>query len=418
MSVTRISVAHRIGLDGLDAGPATIEIDPTGRITDLHPYLDADGGDLSAIPLLADAHMHLAISDGITEDPAFHTPDRVDAQLLHLAARGIGHVHSLGTDQSWLQDRLRRRLRDGDPGARAFGYSAGTGFGAQNGWPPDLTLPEPRFRPRDSAEARRDIRALAEAGGRTLKLWVDDLGGTVPKIPEPVIRAIADEARNRGIVTFAHVYFHVDAALLVSAGIDVLAHAVRDRPMEAPLLDAMAEKGTILVPTLSREEAELNFSSSQNPYFDNPFFLRSEHDLMPRLRDTRFSDDPEAPRTRLRIATENVSRAHAAGVAIGMGTDSGFRMKLLGFAQHRELQLLREAGLPTSACLAAGLAVNRRLFASALSPVEVGVPASFFLVAGDPTTDIRATEAIREVWVGGERLPGSASPAAAPDARP
>lgn len=411
-----ITVDHIIDLDGCDQGSGEIDIGPSGDIAAVRAAAGAEAGrrggvgeegvELSAIPLLGDSHMHLGISDGVNEQVNFHALDLVDVQLRHLAVSGVGHVHSLGTDQVWLQRRLRERLASGDAGEKAFGYSAGIGFGAVDGWPPELTAPEVRFRPVEAGVARGQVRKLADLGCRTLKVWVDDFGGTVPKIPTPVIRAIFDEARQCGITTFAHVFFHEDAEVLVSLGVDVLAHSVRDKTMSAALIDLMLRKGTTLVPTLSREEAELAFSLKVNPYLSHEFFLTCERDQIGRLRGARFSDDPDTPKQRLEIGLENVARAYAAGVPIGLGTDSGFKMKLLGFAQHRELELLSQAGMRPTDCLKAALEISQRLFATGLSAIKPGVPASFFVVEGDPGVDVRATQHVREVWVCGKRLSG------------
>lgn len=406
-AVTSIEVDHLTGLDGADQGPAVIEIGPSGEILSVQTHgspVSDDASGLSAIPLLADAHAHLGISDGVTESPEFHTLAHVDAQLRHLARRGVGHILSLGTDQRWLQERLRRRLASGEAGDRAFGYSAGVGFGAVNGWPPEMTYPELRFRPTEPELARHQVRELAGIGCRILKIWVDDFGGTVPRIPLEVVRAIVDEAHQCAILTFAHVHFHQDAQALVALGIDVLAHSVRDRLMDVALIDGMAEKGVTLIPTLSREEAELAFSLEPNPYMRNAFFLASERDLVPLLRDKTFSNDPQKPGKRLETALENVARAHAAGIPIALGTDSGFKMKLQGFAQHRELQLMNQAGMSPSACLKAALQNNQRLFATGMTAIAAGELASFFVVKGNVQKNIQATECITEVWVSGKRL--------------
>jgi hypothetical protein len=409
VNTNTIRVEHIIRLDGSDQGPAVIEVGPSGEIQTVCPEkrpLLRDAIELTAIPLLADSHAHLGISDGLTERMEFHTLERIDAQLRHLAVRGFGHVHSLGTDQRWLQQRLKSRLASGDANEKAFGYSAGIGFGAVEGWPPELTFPEPRFRPQEPGAARKQVRELAGLGCRTLKIWVDDFGGKTPKIPMNIVEAIVDEARNCGIITFAHVFFHADAEALVSLGIDVLAHSVRDKLMEPSLIESMSEKGVTLVPTLSREESEIAFSLEDNPYLHDRFFLSSEKDLINELRGMKFLDDPDLPMKRLDIAMQNIDRVQTAGVAIGLGTDSGFKMKIQGFAQHRELELLNKAGLTPANCLRAGLEINQRLFGTGMVAIEPGELASFFVVEGNPLTDIRATQRIREVWVCGKRLSG------------
>src|SRR6516165_7757370 len=78
-----IVVDHVIGLDGGDQGPAAVTIGPSGEILTVRPERPADlakTNELTAIPLLADSHAHLAISDGATEQVGFHTLACVDAQ--------------------------------------------------------------------------------------------------------------------------------------------------------------------------------------------------------------------------------------------------------------------------------------------------------------------------------------------------
>ncbi|SEP29767.1 amidohydrolase family protein [Amycolatopsis saalfeldensis] len=409
MTLTDITVDHRVGLDGRDRGPAVIRIDSSGEIASVSDRAAASpGGEVrTAIPLLADAHAHLGLSDGVEESGDFHTLDHIDRQLGEAARFGIGHVHSLGTDQRWLTTRLIRRLRAGEPGGRAYGYSAGIGFGAVGGWPPELTSPEPRFRPVEAGDARRLVRDMAGLGVRTLKIWIDDLGGSVPKTPVAIAEPIVEEARESGITTFAHVKNHVDAEALVELGIDVLAHSVRDRLLSEDLLDAMARSGTTLVPTLSREDAELSFSLPENPYPKVPLFRTVAGPArLARLGSLRLEFDPADPGHRLEIALENVARAQGRGIAVGLGTDAGFRAKLLGFAEHRELELLGQAGLSTEFCLRAGLDVAQRIFATALTDIVPGAPASFFVVRGNPYDDISATQDIKQVWLAGKSLAG------------
>ncbi|GAA4685967.1 amidohydrolase family protein [Frondihabitans cladoniiphilus] len=400
---------HHAGLGGGDLGPAHITIGPDGSVDSVRPWAppvpaEAGGPELTAIPLLADSHLHLGISDGVHDDPDFHTIDHIDGQLEQLARFGIGLAHSLGTDQPWLTETLVER-RAADPLGRAVGHSAGVGFGAVDGWPPELTRPRLRYRPTEPEQARGYVRDLAAQGCTTVKIWTDSFGGTVPKTLTAIARAIIAEAHDHGITTFAHVKDHADAESLVELEVDVLAHSIRDRPISDRLLDSMAVHGTTLVPTLSREEAEFAFSTLHNPYLEDDSFRRAAGPRgVERLRHERLSVDPAHPARSLEIALENVRRTHTHGIDVGLGTDSGFRFKLLGFAQHRELELLTRAGLSTSAALGAGLAVNRRLLGAEQTGIDSTGPASFFIVEGDPWKDIRATQSIEEVWISGRRI--------------
>ena len=124
MCATQLAFDHVVSLNGRDLGPARVEVGPSGEIWTVRPGRRSDPArtsELTAIPLLADAHAHLAISDGVTDDVAFHTLERVDAQLRHLAVRGIGHILSRGTDQRWRRARLRPGLARGTAAKRLSG---------------------------------------------------------------------------------------------------------------------------------------------------------------------------------------------------------------------------------------------------------------------------------------------------------
>jgi hypothetical protein len=405
-----LQVQHLVALDGSDRGSSAITIGPDGMIESVEQTPSQPGGreELTAIPLLADSHAHLGISDGLRDAVTFHNVPHIERQLRTLARFGTGHVHSLGTDQRWLTQRLNRRLAAAEPARGAYGYSAGVGFGAVDGWPPELTTPELRFRPQDPALARAAVQDMAELGCRTLKIWVDDFDGTVPKTPIGIAEAIVDEAHRAGLRTFAHVKYHQDAEALVGVGVDVLAHSVRDGEMQDDLLERMAITGIFLVPTLSRDEAEYLFSAPENPYLASQFFIDvAGPRRFEALTTESFSSDPVTPSERLRIALANVKKAHDFGVRIGLGTDSGFRMKILGFAQHRELELLRLAGLSPEACFQSALENNQLLFASRMTAIAAQAPASFFVVRGNPYERISDTQNIHQVWLNGEKLIGS-----------
>lgn len=413
MPERRVVVDRVIRLDGTATERRCVVIGEDGKVravvpagmsqgSSAAPVLDRAG--CTALPLLADAHVHLGISDGVTESPELHRLDVIDAQLQHYLRHGIGHVLSLGLDQPWLQEVLQRRLAEGGPGpALASAYSAGTGFGAVDGWPPELTAPERRFRPQTVEAARAQVAGLAARGVRALKIWVDDFGGTMPKIPRPVIRSIAEAARRLAITTFAHVYFRDDAADLVEAGIDVLAHSIRDVPIDAAFARTISESGATLVPTLVREETDLAFAQADNFYLDDPLYRQSAGDLIGPLRLLGSTGEPARLSRNLENAMVNLRTCVEAGVPVGLGTDSGFRTKLGGFAEHRELELMHAAGLAASDCLKAGLQTGKRLFATALTDIAAGEPASFLIVRGNPLADIRTTRNVVDVWVRGER---------------
>ena len=57
-----------------------------------------------------------------------------------------------------------------------------------------------------------------------VKIWVDDRGGTVKKLPPAVYTAAIDEAHRHGLLTITHTFELDDVKAIMRAGIDGLAH--------------------------------------------------------------------------------------------------------------------------------------------------------------------------------------------------
>jgi imidazolonepropionase-like amidohydrolase len=79
--------------------------------------------------------------------------------------------------------------------------------------------------------------------------------GTVPNKMNPIIyKAVIDEAHANHLRVAAHIYYLDDAARLVNDGIDILAHGVRDKPVDTSLIKAMKARGVWYIPTLGLDE--------------------------------------------------------------------------------------------------------------------------------------------------------------------
>jgi imidazolonepropionase-like amidohydrolase len=112
-------------------------------------------------------------------------------------------------------------------------------------------------------------------------------------------------------------------------------------------------------------------------------------------------------RAALEMGLQNVRTLHAAGVKLSFGTDSGaMPTRLAGFAEHRELQLLVEAGLtPMEAIVCATRNAAETIGDSdqrgALAP---GKRADFVVLGANPLDDIRNTTKIEAIWHGGRKV--------------
>jgi hypothetical protein len=196
------------------------------------------------------------------------------------------------------------------------------------------------------AEARRDVQDLAAHKPDFIKIWVDDRNGTVEKLKPNLYRAIIDEAHAHHIRVMAHIASLDDAKDLLRAGIDGFGHAVRDRDIDDELLAMLRQRRDVFfVVTLWGERNAI--------YDEKPAWLSE-----PILRDTLssgeiaqladgFSRATPPQRESARRLLKNVATLSAAGVPLGLGTDTGGVTGggYFGLASQIELELRRHAHL-------------------------------------------------------------------------
>jgi len=97
-----------------------------------------------------------------------------------------------------------------------------------------------------------------------------------------------------------------------------------------------------------------------------------------------------------------VKMVHDLGGRLVVGSDTPMPFVVPGPSIHQELERMVGAGVPPlSAIHAATGSAAEALVPPDLGKVAAGALADLVLVAGDPSTDITATRAIRKVIKGG-----------------
>jgi imidazolonepropionase-like amidohydrolase len=241
---------------------------------------------------------------------------------------------------------------------------------------------------------------------------VDDNLGTGAKMPPEVYRAVIDEAHRLGLRVAAHIFYLVDAKALLRAGVDMIAHSVRDRDIDDEFVQLMKARDVPYVPTLTRELATFVYESTPQ-FFTDPLFLReADPAVVARLREparqetTRTSASARAYKAALVVAKRNLKRAADAGVLIAMGTDSGaFPERFEGYFEHLEMAMMAEAGLtPAEILRAATVNAARALGVEVVGRLTPGSWADFVVLDRDPLEDIRHTRSIASVWIAGNQV--------------
>jgi len=361
------------------------------------------------MPALINLHGHLGLSSNGADSAAGHyKQENVVKQLNKYLSYGIGTVASFGQDEDPIYS-VRDAQHAGTVGGARM-YTGGHGFLEYTGkaYPNDS-----RYRPQTADEARADVRELAAHHPDYIKMWVDDGLGRGTKMQPAVYQAIIDEGHKQHIRVFAHEFYLGDAKALLAAGLDGFAHSIRDQPVDDDLIKTMKAKGTFLIPTLVRDEVLFAYADNL-PWLNDPFFLAGlEPGALAIIRSPenieKGSKDPDIAKYRagLQMAKKNLKTLSDAGVKVAFGTDSGIPTRFPGYFEHRELQLMVEAGLTPMQAIVAATGTNADILGGAkqFGTLQAGRRADFMVLDANPLDDIHNTEKLSAVWQAGKTVP-------------
>jgi len=363
------------------------------------------------MPGIINLHGHLGNTLELTQDPKNFTRDNVEKQLKLYASYGVTSIVSMGTDGDLIFP-MRAEQRAGRPHMTRI-FTAGRGFTGVGGYPTTAQgMKGVPFEVATTAEVDRDVAQLADEKVDLVKIWVDDHLGREKKIPLDLAKAIIAEAHKHGLKVAAHIFYLDDAKALVNAGLDGLAHSVRDKPVDDELIASMKKRGAFQeAATLTREESTFIFAKP-GPLLDDPFFTRGvSQGVLAILRSPAYQNkvaaDPDYAKYPgfLQTAMQNLKKLADSGVMIGFGTDSGPPGRFQGYFEHWELQLMTEAGLtPMQVITAATHNAAAFLRAKDLGTLERGKWADLIVLGKNPLDDIRNTRSIEMVMIAGNKI--------------
>jgi imidazolonepropionase-like amidohydrolase len=382
---------------------ASVAVPAGAKVLDLH-------GD-TVIPGLINAHGHLAlIADG-QNSPTSYTEENVLAELRQYESYGITTMLSLGLNRDLLYSIRQQQHQGKLDGATVL--TADRGIGVPNAAPGLPAAPDQLYRPANAAEAQAAVDAMAKRHADIVKVWVDSVGGTKPEMSPEIYRAVIAEAHKHHLHVAAHVYYLADAKALVNAGVDVLAHSVRDRPVDQELIDAMKRRGVRYIPTFTVDESFYIYA--ERPGFMQLDFFKDA--LPPQVLATLTSDayvqktnaDPKTAQHKADFAMDgqNMKTLYDAGIHIGFGTDSGaYANRIPGFSEHRELEDMVHAGLTPMQALVCATSGNAALLgiAEMRGTLRAGKRADLVVLAANPLDDITNTRSIVTIFHDGRTV--------------
>jgi len=341
----------------------------------------------TVLPGLIDAHVHVASdtsrSPGFGPPPAQHgEPPRPAGLAQYILAATADRILRSGfttvRDVGAYDDEVLalRAAIDAElvPGPRV--YTCGRIISATA---PGGEIFHSMYREADGPwEMRKAVREQLKRGAEFIKFMATGARSVVLEDPEPAqmtleeMKAIVDEAHRMGKRVAAHAEGLEGTRWALEAGADTIEHGLALH-REPKLLDDMAERGTVLVPTIS-----------------------TFHDLAERFANIFPAVLVEQAKRQLEEAMRTVDTARRAGVTLALGYDSG-----PPGSSAQELMRLLEAGLSVSEGLwVATLGGAAALGRNDLGRLAVGSRADAVAIDGRPDEDptvLTRPEAIRLV---------------------
>jgi imidazolonepropionase-like amidohydrolase len=404
-------------IDGTGSGPKenTDILISNGRIITIQKGIqtkadkEIDLKGKTIIPSLISAHAHVGTLKGTTSSADNYTRENILRQLVKYQDYGVSAVLVMGTDRPLIFDGMRDSTVAGLlPGARLF--SAGYGFNTPDNSPGSwMNL---LLRPGSPEEVPALMDKLAAVKPTVVKMWVDDHGNAQKMKPE-IYKAIINEAHKRNIRVAAHLFYAEDARQLTEAGIDIIAHSIRDKEVDADLLNKMKQRNVTYIPTLSLDEYQFAYAGNPDWIQDDFFKASLEPGVLEMITDKGYGEkiknSPDYPRNMAAFKTAkiNLKKIYDAGITVALGTDSGaFPIRTQGFTEHLEMELMVQAGLtPLQA-----ITVSTRNAAAALKmdqefgTLAIGKKADLIVLSDNPAKEIKNTRKIESVWKEGKEV--------------
>jgi imidazolonepropionase-like amidohydrolase len=320
----------------------------------------------TVMPAIIDTHVHLS-----------PTRERLTRDLKLRAYYGVSTALSMGTDNIELLPMRGENI----PGAARF-LSAGRG----------ITMPEPGritvpYWINTDEEGRKAVRELAEKKVDIVKIWVDTRDGKYKKLTPEIFAAIIDEAHKQGLRVTAHIFDQEDGKSLIRAGVDSLAHGVRDRDIDDEFVTLIKSKpNLVLIPNLPDRGVKVDLA-----------WLKEGLTAAELERLEKDNVDKPAAQAFHGIQARNLKKLNEAGVRIVMGTDGN-----RAWGPHDEMADMVLAGMtPMQVIVAATRNGAEFLRLTDAGTLAAGKSADFIVLDANPLDAITNTRKISAVVLRG-----------------
>ena len=394
-------LAHATVIDGTGSAPQNdvTVVMGNGRIRDIgsSSKIAAPAGatvlDLTGrfiVPGIINAHGHV----GANRDP----------ELRQYAMYGVTTTTNMAFDADDIVDYKAEQQRGNLHGARILTVKYRF-----------MSAPfKPGSEYKTPEEARAKVDEIVAKGADFVKVWIDSQGGKLVKLSPEFCAAVMDQARKHGKITMAHVYEYADAKMIVNQGVNILAHNVRDRELDADFIGTLKRRNVTVISTLAREEGMFGYGEAP-AWIEEPFFRKGlsaeRFAILKTSKREEQAKDPERARNKRAFAIDkiNIKKLSDAGVRLALGTDSGGaadRFFIQGFFEHRQMDLMVQAGLtPMQVIQAFSKGASEALgIDKGFGTLARGKAADLLVLERNPLDNIANVRTIQSVYLGGKKF--------------
>lgn len=352
-----------------------------------------DGTGTFLMPGIIDAHCHLGGASHPDEDHWVLEDDRYQAiasaaQAGQMLRHGVTSVRDISVNGTRLRPAITRGLIEGPRIVPCWrGLSRRGGHGDARGVPPEMVrASHPWGMVADGPdEVRAGVREVVKQGGQCVKVWASG-GGLHENEPEDVqhysldeLRVIVQEANYAKVPVAAHCECAAAARDAAEAGVWSIEHG---EDLDPQTIELMARKGISLNPTLVLLTQWLEQSSVFGGPYGKPY--------VPGVSD--LPDDPgEIRRLHHARLSQNLMAARAAGIRIGVGSDSYCTgLTPFGLQTLHEVHALVGAGMSEMEAIVAATRSGAEILRieERTGTIEPGKAADLLVLRADPLADI------------------------------
>lgn len=247
------------------------------------------------------------------------------------------------------------------------------------------------FNVRSVDEARAAIQKTVDMGADIVKLYT---GLTAEQT-----KAISEGAAKKGLRITGHTSGNADALLRIRNG----QHAIEHQGFNASdqdLLRELAARRTVVVPT-NVQSLAANLAIEEPAWIDSPRFkLLTPPDLYAEIRESlthlnriAYFGEVVRPR-RIEESLSDLKRIYDAGIALGVGTDSGTPANFHTDSTWRQMELMVRAGIPAMEVISMATRINAQGIGlgAEVGTIDPGKLADLIVVDGNPLRSMNALQ--------------------------